>query len=59
MYIKFIMPSVLRLLVGHQKGYPVCKNLSGMVLMWLSVWSEVRTCIWPADATATNCLVLQ
>ena len=23
------------------------KKLSGGVLAWLSVWSEVRTCIWP------------
>jgi len=22
-------------------------------------WSEVQTCIWPADATATHCLLLQ
>jgi len=33
-----------------------CKKLSGGVLAWLSVWSEVQTCIWPADATATHCL---
>jgi len=25
-----------------------CKKLSGGVLAWLSVWSEVRTCIWPS-----------
>jgi len=24
-----------------------CKKLSGWVLTWLSVWSEVQTCIWP------------
>ena len=24
------------------------KNLSGGVLVWLSVWSEVQTCIWPS-----------
>ena len=25
---------------------PACKKLSGGVLAWLSVWSEVQTCIW-------------
>jgi len=25
-----------------------CKKLSGVVLAWLSVWSEVQTCIWPS-----------
>ena len=25
-----------------------CKKLSGGVLAWLSVWSEVQTCIWPS-----------
>jgi len=24
------------------------KKLSGGVLAWLSVWSEVHTCIWPS-----------
>ena len=31
----------LTLLVGWQEGHPVCKKLSGGVLAWLSVWSEV------------------
>ena len=35
------------------------KNLSGEVLVWLSVWSEVQTCTCPADATATHYLLLQ
>ena len=35
------------LLVGWQEGHPACKKLSGEVLAWLSVWSEVHTCIWP------------
>jgi len=26
----------------------VCKKLSDGVLAWLSVWSEVQTCIWPS-----------
>ena len=45
--------SALMLLVGRQEGHPACKKLSGAVLAWLSVWSEVQTCIWP---TATHCL---
>ena len=40
--------SALMLLVGRQKGHPACKKLSGGVLAWLSVWSEVQTCIWPS-----------
>ena len=28
--------------------HPACKKLSGGVLAWLSVWSEVQTCIWPS-----------
>ena len=38
----------LTLLVGWQEGHPACKKLSGGVLAWLSVWSEVQTCIWPS-----------
>ena len=38
--------SVLTLLVRWQKWHPVCRKLSGEVLAWLSVWSEVQTCIW-------------
>ena len=37
--------SALTLLVGWHEGHPACKKLSGGVLMWLSVWSEVQTCI--------------
>jgi len=40
--------SALTLLVGRQEGHPACKKLSGEVLAWLSVWSEVQTCIWPS-----------
>ena len=40
--------SALTLLVGPQEGHPACKKLSGGVLVWLSVWSEVQTCIWPS-----------
>jgi len=38
----------LTLLVGRQEGHPACKKLSGGVLAWLSVWSEVQTCMWPS-----------
>jgi len=27
------------LLVGRQEGHPACKNLSGGVQVWFSVWS--------------------
>jgi len=37
--------SALTLLVGQQEGHPACKKLSSVVLAWLSVWSEVQTCI--------------
>ena len=40
--------SALTLLAGRQEGHPVCRKLSGGVLAWLSVWSEVQTCIWPS-----------
>ena len=40
--------SALTLLVGRQEEHPACKKLSSEVLAWLSVWSEVQTCIWPS-----------
>ena len=40
--------SALMLLVGRQEGHLACKKLSGGVLAWLSVWSEMQTCIWPS-----------
>ena len=40
--------SALTLLVGRQEGHPACKKLSGGLLVWLSVWSEVQTCIRPS-----------
>jgi len=33
--------SALMLLVGRQEGHPACKTLSGAVLAWFSVCSEV------------------
>jgi len=40
--------SALTLLFGWQEGHPACKKLSSEALAWLSVWSEVQTCIWPS-----------
>jgi len=40
--------SALTLLVGRQEGHPAYKKLSGGVLAWLSVWSEMQTCMWPS-----------
>ena len=37
--------SALTLLVGREEGHPTCKKLSSGVLAWLSVWSEVQTCV--------------
>ena len=53
--------SALTLLVGRQEGHPACKKTEWWVLAWLSVWSEVQTCVLydPADATAIHCLLLQ
>ena len=39
--------SALTLFVGRQEGHPACKKQSGGVLVWLSVWSKVQTCIRP------------
>ena len=44
-----VLPSVLwRCWLGGRKGIRPVKTLSGGVLAWLSVWSEVQTCIWPS-----------
>jgi len=53
-YVRFIFFSstcafsALTLLVGRQEVHPACKKQCGGVLAWLSVWSEVQTCIWPS-----------
>jgi len=49
----YFLPSVfafsaLMLLVGRQEWHPACKKTEWWVLTWLSVWSEVQTCIWPS-----------
>jgi len=46
--VKVFASSALTLLVGRQEGHPACKKLSVGVLAWLSVWSEVLTCICPS-----------
>jgi len=45
---QLILPSVLwRCWLGSRKGIQPVKKLSGKVLAWLSVWSEVQMiCIW-------------
>jgi len=57
--VLFYAFSALTLLVGRQEGHPACEKLSGEVLAWLSVWSEVQASMCPADATATHFLLLQ
>ena len=43
-----MIPSVLwRCWLGSRKGIRPVKNFCGGVLAWLSVWSEVQTCMWP------------
>ena len=49
MLITVKYPSVLwRCWLGGRKGIRSVKKLSGGVLVWLSVWSEMQTCIWPS-----------
>ena len=44
-----VWPSVLwRCWLGGRKGIRPEKKLSGGVLAWLSVWSELQTCVWPS-----------
>jgi len=38
----------LMLVVGWQEGHPACRKLSGGVLAWLSLWSEVPTSTRPS-----------
>jgi len=48
LYYRPVAFSDLTLLVGQQEGHLACKQLSGDVLAWLSVWGEVQTCVWPS-----------
>jgi len=44
-----LVPSVLwHCWLGGRKGIRPVKNLSSEVLAWLSVWSEMQTCIRPS-----------
>jgi len=43
LYLAF---TALTLLVGRQEGHPACKKLSGGVMAWLFVHSDVQICIW-------------
>ena len=47
-HLIFFTFSALTLLVGRQEGHPAFKKLSGGVLVWLSVCSEVQTCTRPS-----------
>ena len=43
------LPSVLwRCWLGGRKGIRPVKKQIGWVLAWLSVWSEMQTCMWPS-----------
>jgi len=42
-YHTFYAFSAMTLLVGRQGGHSACKKLTGGVLVWLSVWSELQT----------------
>ena len=53
-YFTVLAFSALTLLVGRQKGHLDYKKLSGFMLTWLSVWSEVQTCIWPSWCHCKN-----
>jgi len=44
--------SPLTLLVVRQEGHPACKKLSDGLLAWLSVWSEVQTCMRPVTRSS-------
>ena len=48
-HVESWLPSVLWCCwFGGRKGIWPVKKLSGGVLAWLSVWSEMQTCIWPS-----------
>jgi len=51
--------SGLTLLVGRQEGHPACKKLSGGYWRGYLSGARCRLAYGPADATATDCLLLQ
>jgi len=40
--------SASMLLAGRHEEHPACKKTEWWGAAWLSVWSEVQTCIWPS-----------
>jgi len=49
------LPSVLwRCWLGGRKGIRPVKNWLDSVLAWLSVWSEVQTCLWSSWCQVTT-----
>jgi len=49
--------SALTLSVGRQEEHPTCKkNLSGGVLAWLSLWSEVHMAQLMLLPLAVSCI---
>ena len=47
-YCNWVLTVLWHCWLGGRKGIRPVKNLSSEVLAWLSVWSEVQTCIWPS-----------
>ena len=47
LFIIIVPPVLRRCWLGGRRGIRTVK-LSGVVLAWLSVWSEMQTCIWPS-----------
>ena len=47
-FLQFCISVLWRCWLGDRKGIRPVKNFSGGMLEWLSVWSEVQTCIWPS-----------
>jgi len=50
--------SALTLLVGRLEGHMPVKKLSGGVLAWLPVWSEVLICMWLNIIKYIHCIQL-
>jgi len=48
-FYEFHSSVLWRCWLGGRKGIRPVKKLGGGVLAWLSVWSEMQTCIWPSS----------
>jgi len=62
LYFYFLAFNALTLLVGHREWHRACKKLSGGLLAGMVICMERgadRLAYGPADATATQCLLLQ